>query len=99
MPRLDYAIQIAAEFCPDLATRPISPHVIRHTTAMHLLPAGVDISVIALGLGHESPATTHQYVEADWAMKEQALARLHEPDTTFRRYKVADSLIDFLRTL
>jgi site-specific recombinase XerD len=46
--------------------------MIRHTTAMHLLQAGVDISVIALWLGHESPATTHQYVEADLAMKERA---------------------------
>src|SRR3989338_6269044 len=53
--------------------------MIRHTTAMHLLQAGVDISVIALWLGHESPATTHQYVEADLTMKERALARLHEP--------------------
>ena len=97
--RLDRAVQVAAESCPDLATRPISPHTIRHTTAMHLLQAGVDISVIALWLGHESPATTHQYVEADLAMKERALARLHEPEVKLRRYKAPDSLIDFLRTL
>lgn len=97
--RLDHAVRIAAESCPELATRHISPHVIRHTTAMHLLQAGVDISIIALWLGHESPATTHQYVEADLAMKERALARLHEPDTKLRRYKAPDSLIDFLRTL
>ena len=61
-------------------TARISPHTIRHTTAMHLLQAGVDISVIALWLGHESPATTHHYVEADLTMKERALAKLHEPD-------------------
>lgn len=97
--RLDHAVQLAAESRPNLAARHISPHVIRHTTAMHLLQAGVDISVIALWLGHESPATTHQYVEADLAMKERALARLHEPDTKLRRYKAPDSLIDFLRTL
>ncbi len=90
---------MAAESCPDLATRHISPHVIRHTTAMHLLQACVDISVIALWLGHESPATTHQYVEADLAMKERALARLHEPEAKLRRYRAFDSLIDFLRTL
>ena len=54
-----------------LAERTISPHTIRHTTAMHLLQSGVDISVIALWLGHESPTTTHQYVEADLAMKER----------------------------
>ena len=99
MQRLDHAIQLAAESCPDLATRHISPHVIRHTTAMHLLQAGVDISVIALWLGHESPTTTHQYVEADLAMKERALARLQEPETKLRRYRAPDSLIDFLRTL
>ena len=62
MQRLDRAVQVATESCPELATRHISPHVIRHTTAMHLLQAGVDISVIALWLGHESPVTTHQYV-------------------------------------
>jgi len=99
MQRLDRAVQFAAESCPSLATRHISPHVIRHTTAMHLLQAGVDISVIALWLGHESPATTHQYVEADLAMKERALARLQEPEAKLRRYRAPDSLIDFLRTL
>ena len=99
MQRLERAVQAAAKSCPDLATRRISPHMIRHTTAMHLLQAGVDISVIALWLGHESPATTHQYVEADLAMKERALARLHEPEAKLRRYRAPDSLIDFLRTL
>jgi site-specific recombinase XerD len=99
MQRLDRAVQLAAESCPDLATRQISPHMIRHTTAMHLLQSGVDISVIALWLGHESPATTHQYVEADLAMKERALARLQEPEAKLRRYRAPDSLIDFLRTL
>jgi site-specific recombinase XerD len=97
--RLDHAVQLAAESCPDLAARQISPHVIRHTTAMHLLQSGVDISVIALWLGHESPATTHQYVEADLAMKERALARLQEPEAKLRRYRAPDSLIDFLRAL
>ena len=63
---------------------------------MHLLQAGVDISVIALWLGHESPVTTHQYVEANLAMKEQALAELHEPGTTLQRYRAPDSLIGFL---
>ncbi|WP_414704096.1 tyrosine-type recombinase/integrase [Pseudomonas sp. UBA2684] len=51
----------------------MSPHALRHTTAMHLLQAGVDITVIALWLGHESPVTNHGYVEADLAMKEYAL--------------------------
>ena len=66
----------AAERHPQLARRSISPHTIRHTTAMHLLQSGVDISVIALWLGHESPATTHMYLQADLAMKERTLNRL-----------------------
>jgi len=72
---------------------------IRHTTAMHLLQSGVDLSVIALWLGHENPTTTHHYVEADLAMKDQALARLQEPDTKIRRYRAPDSLLAFLKTL
>lgn len=59
----------------------------------------MDISVIALRLGHESPATTHHYVDADLAMKERALARLQEPDTKMRRYRAPDSLLEFLKTL
>ena len=66
---------------------------------MHLLQAGVDVSVIALWLGHESPATTHHYVEADLAMKERALAKLHEPKGKAQRYRAPDSLLHFLRTL
>lgn len=97
--RLALAVHTATQACPDLAKRHVSPHVIRHTTAMHLLQAGVDISVIALWLGHESPVTTHQYVEADLAMKERALARLHEPDARIQRYRAPDSLIEFLKTL
>jgi site-specific recombinase XerD len=97
--RLALAVQAATVTQPQLAKRSVSPHLIRHTTAMHLLQSGVDISVIALWLGHESPTTTHQYVEADLAMKEQALARLQEPDAAVRRYKAPDSLVEFLKTL
>ncbi len=61
--------------------------------------AGVDISVIALWLGHEGLLTTHQYVKADLAMKERSLARIYEPDARIRRYRAPDSLIDFLKTL
>jgi site-specific recombinase XerD len=66
---------------------------------MHLLQAGVDISVIALWLGHESPSTTHMYVEADLAMKESALARLQESDAQTPRYQAPDALLKFLKTL
>jgi site-specific recombinase XerD len=97
--RLALAVTAAAKSFPDLRKRHISPHTIRHTTAMHLLQSGVDISVIALWLGHESPTTTHHYVEADLAMKDRALARMQEPDSKIRRYKAPDSLLAFLKAL
>ena len=97
--RLELAVKAATAAQPQLAKRNISPHIIRHTTAMHLLQSGVDITVIALWLGHESPTTTHQYVEADLAMKERALGRMQEPDAAIKRYKAPDSLIKFLKTL
>ncbi len=68
----------------------------RHTTAMHLLQAGVDITVIALWLGHESPVTTHLYVEADLALKRRALDRLAEPPSGRPRHPVGDRLLAFL---
>ena len=97
--RLDLAVKLACSGHPSLADRHVSPHTVRHTTAMHLLQSGVDISVIALWLGHESPTTTHQYIEADLAMKERALAKLQEPDAAVRRYRAPDSLMKFLKTL
>lgn len=97
--RLALAVAAATKTNPALEKRRISPHTIRHTTAMHLLQSGVDISVIALWLGHESPITTHHYVEADLTMKERALARLHEPEAKIKRYRATDSLLDFLKTL
>ncbi len=97
--RLALAVQAATRTMPSLAGRKISPHTLRHSTAMHLLQSGVDISVIALWLGHESPTTTHQYVEADLAMKEKALSRLQDPNVVARRFRADDSLLDFLKTL
>ena len=66
---------------------------------MHLLQSGVPFNVIALWLGHESPTTTHQYVEADLAMKQKALSRLGDPNVVARRFRADDSLLDFLKTL
>lgn len=97
--RLEIAVRAATKHHPELAQKRISPHSIRHATAMHLLQSGVDVSVIALWLGHESPITTHHYVEADLAMKDKALARLKEPKTPTRRYRAPDSLLEFLNTL
>lgn len=98
--RLNRATALAASSCPSLANREISPHTFRHTTAMHLLQAGVDITMVALWLGHESPATTHIYVEADMAMKEKAL-KLVEPTKmkATMRYRPTGGLLDFLRRL
>ena len=66
---------------------------------MHLLQAGVNITVIAIWLGHESPVTTHQYVEADLKMKERALKSLQSPKTAPVRYRPKDQLLSFLQGL
>ena len=66
---------------------------------MHLLQAGVDLSVIALWLGHESPTTTHRYLEADLATKAAALAKLIDPAPTQTTYRASDSLLVFLQGL
>ena len=94
--RLRLAVQKATDACPSLRGRRISPHTLRHTTAMHLLQAGVDITVIALWLGHESPTTTHGYVEADLAMKKRALDRLTEPHARRGRVIPSDAVLAFL---
>ncbi|HUZ95676.1 MAG TPA: tyrosine-type recombinase/integrase [Edaphobacter sp.] len=94
--RLADAVGVAAQRFPDLPRRSVSPHTIRHTTAMHLLQSGVDITVIALWLGHESPATTHMYIEADITMKERALNRLQPVGPKRSRYQPPDQLMQFL---
>jgi len=97
--RLHLAVEAATARRPEHSKLAISPHTIRHTTAMHLLQSGVDVSVIALWLGHESPATTHLYVEADLAMKERALARLAPLNVKSARYQPPDALRRFLQAL
>lgn len=97
--RLDLAVARATIDQPSLAKKQVSPHTLRHTTAMHLLQSGVPFNVIALWLGHESSNTTHRYVEADLAMKQKALARLEAPNTKVPRFRVSDSLMQFLKTL
>ena len=72
---LQRAVATAAAACPSLGAKKVSPHVLRHSTAMHLFQAGVDMAVIALWLGHESLETTHVYVEADLATKERCASR------------------------
>lgn len=89
----------AATACPSLRNKRISPHIIRHSTAMHLLQAGVDPAVIALWLGHESVETTHGYVEADLTMMESAMGKLKPAGSTPVRFKASDDLLAFLATL
>ena len=97
--QLHVALRKVAERYPSLAARRISPHTLRHTTAMHLLQSGVDITVIALWLGHEDTATTHRYVEADLTMKEAALRRVEDPAPRPIRFTATDRLLAFLEAL
>ena len=89
----------ASAVCPSLHGKTISAHVLRHTTAMRLLRAGVDTSVIALWLGHVSVDTTQIYLHADLNLKEKALARTRPPNGRIGRYRPPDSLIAWLEAL
>ena len=97
--RLDLAVARAAATVSSLAKKQVSPHTLRHTTAMHLLQSGVPFNLIALWLGHESTNTTHRYVEADLAMKQKALARLEAPGIKMRLFHPPDALMRFLLAL
>jgi integrase/recombinase XerD len=97
--RLAVAVEKATQVCPSLRDKSISPHTIRHTTAMHLLQSGVDITVIALWLGHESPETTHQYVEADLKMKEEVLTKAKGLPAQPARFQPKGKLLQFLDSL
>ena len=90
---------VASRSCPTLKTKKVSPHTLRHTAAMNLLHAGVDSTVIALWLGHESIEATQIYLHADMAIKERALARTTPPDSAPGRYRPPDRLLAFLEAL
>ena len=87
---------IAAPSCPTLREKKISPHVLRHSAAMRLLSAGIDVSVIALWMGHENIATCQLYIHADLALKERALARTAPQDAPPGRYQPPDAVLAFL---
>jgi site-specific recombinase XerD len=89
----------AAQSCLSLASKKVTPHVLRHTAAMRLLHAGIDTTVIALWLGHVDVSTTQIYLDADLALKQQALDRTTPTTTAPGRYKPPDSLIAFLEGL
>lgn len=97
--RLTKHVSAAAQRCPSLHEKNITPHTLRHTAAMQLLHAGVDTTVIALWLGHERVDTTQIYLHADLALKERALARTKPPDAKPGRYRPPDTLLAFLDAL
>ncbi len=92
-------IKTAAKACPSLQRKRVTPHTLRHTTAMDLLQRGVDITVIALWLGHESIQTTQIYLHADMTMKEKALAQATKNKVAPKRYRPTDQLLAFLESL
>lgn len=98
--RLALHTAAAAQSCPSMTSKNVTAHVLRHTAAMRLLAAGIDSSVIALWLGHESMETTQIYLHADMKTKEDALARTRPTGTKAGRYTVLDdTLLTFLQSL
>jgi len=89
----------AEQNCPTLKVKRVTPHVLRHSAAMELLQGGVDRSVIALWLGHESVETTQIYLDADLALKEQALKKAGPLEVTDLRFRPDDQLLTFLKSL
>jgi len=89
----------ASKSCPSLVGKRVSPHVLRHSTAMDLLHHGVDRTVIALWLGHESVETTQVYIHADLRLKEKALARVKTSTGALGRFRPDDKLLAFLESL
>ena len=89
----------ACTTCPSLRAKNVTPHTLRHAAAMDLLRRGVDLTVIALWLGHESSETTQIYLHADMRLKERALAHANESGLVPTRYKPPDPLLGFLERL
>jgi integrase len=89
----------ASRACPSIGAKRVTPHTLRHSTAMDLLHHGVDPAVIALWLGHESVETTQIYIHADMRMKEKALARVTAPAIPSSRFRPEDQLLAFLEGL
>lgn len=99
--RIDCIVKRATSYCPSLKYKSISPHMFRHSTAMSLLQSGVDISTIAIWLGHESIETTHKYMVSDINLKENALQKLSEPNQSRAngRYHATGDVLEFLNKL
>jgi len=96
---LNKHVATASTACPSLKIKRVSPHVLRHTTAMDLLQEGVDRSTIALWLGHESVETTQIYLDANLATKQEVLDKTTPPEGSPGRYRPDDRLLAFLKGL
>jgi site-specific recombinase XerD len=96
---LDKHVPVARRRCQSLARKRVTPHVLRHTLAMHLLHHGADQTLIALWLGHESPETTSIYLHADMQLKERALANTTAKKVPVPRFRPSDRVMDFLKGL
>ncbi len=92
-------VAVATDACPSLKDKRVSPHVLRHTTAMDLLQEGVEQSVIALWLGHESIETTQIYLDANLELKQRILDLTTPPHGKPGRYRPGDRLLAFLKSL
>lgn len=92
-------VKLASEKCTTLKGKLVTPHVLRHSTAMQLLQNGVDRTIIALWLGHESVETTQMYIHADIKLKEQAMAKTKPVEVPAGRYRPKDELLAFLEAL
>jgi site-specific recombinase XerD len=97
--RITAITQRASDDCYPLNEKNITPHTFRHSTAMNLLRAGVDISTIAIWLGHESIETTHKYMVADLEIKHKAMEKLDETTDDSFNYKPSKTIISFLKSL
>lgn len=91
--------EIAGRVCPSLLKKRVTPHILRHTLAMELLQAGIDRSLIALWLGHESVKTTQIYLDADLALKEQILSKTTQHGGKRHLFKAEDPLLNYLQSL
>jgi site-specific recombinase XerD len=89
-------VTAASQMLPSLRSKRVTPHVLRHTSAMQLLHSGVDTAAIALWLGHESSKTTQVYLHADLSLKERALSRTTPATSKPGRYRPTDHLLAFL---
>ncbi len=97
--RIAHCVARAGEACPSLRTKHVTAHTFRHTAAMRLLLSGVDVTVIALWLGHEQVSTTNVYLHADLSQKERAIARVAPLGTKPGRYHASDAILAFLEGL